>query len=121
MKRALIIVAVLTSTFAFARGKRVTVTVIASTMVGGKRSNITRVGEESRTSRMPVLPARDEIAIAAEINGQHVILYCDNSAQQHCVGLRAGDYKGEMKGDDVWIKAMPADGKKSKRMKYTIR
>jgi hypothetical protein len=120
MKCALMIFALLASSLAFARGKRVTVTVVGSTVVSAtSTSNVNCVGERCRGSRMSA-PASGEIAIAAEIDGQHVILYCDHNPQQQCVGLRAGDYKGEVKDDHVWIKALPFDGKKSKRINYTI-
>ncbi len=123
MKRALTILLVLTSTFALARGKRVTVTVLASTAVGGMSGDdcTAKPCHLSRVSAQKV----DEIAIAAELDGRHVILYCNNATESRCKGLRPGHYKAELKsdslGDFVLIKAFRPDGKKSKPIKYAIR
>ncbi len=119
MKRALTILLVLISTFALARGKRATVTVLASTAVGGMSRDDCpdKPCHLSRVSAQKV----DEIAIAAELDGQHVILYCNNATETRCVGLRPGQYKAEIKGDSVLIKAFPPDGKKAKPIKYSIR
>ncbi len=118
MKRTLIILLVLTSTFALARGKRVTVTVLGSTAVGGMSSDDCP-GKPCHLSRVSAHKV-DGIAIAAELEGRHVILYCNNAAEDRCVGLRPGQYKAEIKDDSILIKAFRPDGKKAK-LKYSIR
>lgn len=117
MKRTFLLLVIMSSTFACARARHVTVTVLASTQVGGM-SRDECVGKVCYTAARSI---GKEIAIAAEIDGQHVFLYCNDAVDDRCVALQPGEYKGELKSDSISIKAFPHGGKKSKRIKYSIR
>ncbi len=120
MKRTLVLFIIVSSVLAFARGKRVIVTVLASTTVGGMSSGDECAGKGCHLSRVSAHSA-DEIAIAAEIDGKHVILYCNNATESRCVRLRPGEYKGEIKDESVVIKGLSLEGKKAKPVRYEIR
>lgn len=120
MKRAVVLIIVLSSTLVFARGKRVIVTVLASTAVGGMSRAEECAGNRCPLSRVSAQSV-NAIAIAAEIDGQHVILYCNNVSEGRCVGLRPGQYKGEIKDDSVLIKGFRLEGRKAKPVRYEIR
>ena len=119
-KRILILLVVLTSALAFARGRHVTVNVLASTAVGGMASGDDCVGKGCHLSRVSSR-SLDEVAVAAEVNGQHVILYCNRATEDTCVGLRPGAYKAEIKANFVVIKGLRFNGKKAKPIRYAIR
>lgn len=120
VKRTLVLFIIMSSALAFARGKRVTVTVLASTSVGGMSSGDGCAGKGCHLSRVSA-HSTNEIAVSAEIEGQHVILYCNNATESTCVRLRPGQYKGEIKDDSVVIKGLRLEGKKAKPVRYEIR
>jgi hypothetical protein len=120
VKRTLVFLIIVSSALAFARGKRVIITVWASTTVGGMSSGDECAGKGCHPSRVSAHSA-NEIAIAAEIDGQHVILYCNNATESRCVRLRPGEYKGEMKDNSVLIKDLRLEDKKAKPVRYEIR
>lgn len=118
VKRTVLLLVIMSSTFGFARGRHVTVTVLASTQVGGMSRGDDCVGKVCYAAARSVVKG---IAIAAEIDRQHVFLYCNEAAEGRCVALQPGQYQGELKSDSISIKAFPGGGKKSKRIKYSIR
>jgi hypothetical protein len=117
MKRTVLLLVIMSSVFAFARGKHVTLTVLASTQVGGM-SRGECVGKLCYTAARSTAK---EIAVSAEMDGRHVLLYCNDALEPNCAALKPGTYKGKLESDEISIKARVGDGRKSKTIKYSIR
>ncbi len=117
LKRTVLLLVIMSSVFAFARGRHVIVTVLANTQVGGM-SRADCVGKLCYTAARSTAK---EIAVSAVIDGRHVLLYCNDSVEPSCAALRPGNYKGKLESDSISIKARPTDGRKSKTIKYSIR